>query len=268
MLQLSIITINLNNCTGLDRTIKRVIDQTYINFEFIVIDGGSTDNSITVIEKYCNRISYWISEKDSGIYNAMNKGIRIAKGEYCMFLNSGDFLYSNETLFNIFSIGLTEDIFYGNSIRFSKDNGAGFLIIEPDNLSLYHFFMKSICHQSTFIKRDLFMKYGFYNEQLQIASDWEFNLKAIVINNCTIRHLNIPIVYFDAEGLSNRSREQSIKEREIILNRLFPQRVLTDLYRLKMLENELEMIKRSFFFRIKRKFNKTFKIVSFYNVKK
>ena len=261
MLQLSIITINLNNGNGLNNTIKSVLEQTYINFEFIVIDGGSTDNSIDIIKQFSSQISFWVSEKDSGIYNAMNKGINTAKGEYCLFLNSGDFFYSNETLLNIFSLGLSEDIFYGDSFRYDKTNREGFLVIEPDNLSLYHFFKKSICHQSTFIKRELFKKFGYYNEQLQIAADWEFNIIAIVINNCQTKHINITVVYFDARGLSNTNEEISLKERELILNKLFPKRIIADLHRLELLEDELLMIHKSFVFRLRREFKKTLKSV-------
>jgi glycosyltransferase involved in cell wall biosynthesis len=268
VLPLSIITINLNNDDGIKKTIESVIEQTYKNFEFIVIDGGSTDDSINIIKQFSNQISFWVSERDSGIYNAMNKGIKIAKGEYCLFLNSGDFFYSSETLLNIFSLGLSEDIFYGDSFRFDTFIDKGFFIIEPDNLSLYHFFKKSICHQSTFIKRELFNKYGYYNEQLHIAADWEFNIKAIVINDCQTKHINIPVVYYDAHGISNINREKSLKEREVILNQLFPKRVIADLFRLELLENELLMINKSFVFSVQRKFRKTLKVVSFDKVKK
>lgn len=261
MLQLSIITINLNNDSGLNKTIKSVIEQTYKKFELIVIDGGSTDNSINVIKQFSKHISFWVSEKDPGIYSAMNKGIKIAQGNYCLFLNSGDFFYSSETLFKIFPLELSEDIVYGDYFRFDKFKENGFFIIEPDKLSLYHFFIKSICHQSTFIKRELFKKYGYYNEQLQIVSDWEFYIKAIIINDCKTKHINIPIVYFDAQGLSNTNKEISLKEREVVLNQLFPKRVIADLHRLELLENELLMINKSFVFRVKRKLKKMLKFL-------
>jgi glycosyltransferase involved in cell wall biosynthesis len=98
MIKLSIITINYNNRDGLEKTIRSVIDQRFTDFEFIVIDGGSTDGSVDNIRKYENKINYWCSEKDAGIYNAQNKGIKKAKGEYCLFLNSGDFLYNEDVL--------------------------------------------------------------------------------------------------------------------------------------------------------------------------
>lgn len=103
MPKLTIITINLNNKAGLQTTIDSVIAQTYKDFEWIIIDGGSTDGSKELIEKYTNYIKYWVSEPDKGIYNAMNKGIKVAEGEYLQFLNSGDSLFSNSVLSDIFT---------------------------------------------------------------------------------------------------------------------------------------------------------------------
>ena len=111
---LSIITVNLNNRDGLLRTIESVISQTFKDFEWIVIDGGSTDGSKELIEQYADHFAYWVSEPDTGIYNAMNKGIKMAKGEYMQFLNSGDFLRSSTILYDVFSIMPKADIIYGN----------------------------------------------------------------------------------------------------------------------------------------------------------
>ena len=103
-MKLSIITINLNNASGLEKTIQSVINQTYKDFEFIVIDGASTDGSVEVIKKYSSGINYWVSESDTGIYNAMNKGIRKAQGEYCLFLNSADYLFSPNLISAVYLI--------------------------------------------------------------------------------------------------------------------------------------------------------------------
>ena len=101
-MKLSIITINLNNDTGLNKTIESVINQTLKNFEFIIIDGGSTDRSVELIKEYAGQINYYVSEPDKGIYNAMNKGIRQAQGEYCFFLNSGDYFVNESVLEKVF----------------------------------------------------------------------------------------------------------------------------------------------------------------------
>jgi len=112
--KLSIITVNLNNAEGLRKTIESVVSQTYTDYEYIIIDGGSTDGCVEIIKQYEDKITYWVSEPDKGIYNAMNKGILKAKGEYCQFLNSGDWLIKESILHDIFSILPIADIIYGN----------------------------------------------------------------------------------------------------------------------------------------------------------
>lgn len=97
-MKLSIITINYNNRDGLQHTIESVINQTSHEFEYIIIDGGSTDGSVDIIKQYTNQIDYWVSEPDRGIYHAMNKGIDIAKGEYCIFMNSGDLFHNTSSI--------------------------------------------------------------------------------------------------------------------------------------------------------------------------
>ena len=115
--KLSVITINYNNKNGLIKTINSVINQTYKDFEFIIIDGGSTDGSLEVIQEYSGQINYWVSEPDNGIYHAMNKGIVMAKGEYCNFMNSGDCFFDEQVLKNAFSHNLSVDIFIGKAKR-------------------------------------------------------------------------------------------------------------------------------------------------------
>ena len=171
--QLSIITINLNNRDGLKNTINSVINQTFGNFEYIVIDGGSTDGSADVIERYSNKISYRISEKDSGIYNAMNKGIKKATGEYCLFLNSGDTLFDRTTIEIVFARNRDEDILYGNLI-FDYLNGKQHVRKMPRSLNFKHMMRDTLWHPVSFIKRDLFNQLGLYNENFKIASDYDF----------------------------------------------------------------------------------------------
>ena len=113
-MKLSIITVNKNNAAGLKQTMESVISQDFDDYEYIVIDGGSSDESTAVIRQYEHKLAYWVSEPDSGIFNAMNKGIGKASGEYCLFLNSGDALTEN-SLINVFSVDLSEDIIYMNT---------------------------------------------------------------------------------------------------------------------------------------------------------
>ena len=106
----SIITINYNNADGLRRTIESVVSQTYADYEYLIIDGGSTDGSVNAIKEYEDKISYWVSEKDGGIYNAMNKGVKVAHGEYLIFMNSGDVFYNDRVIERIESSQRTDDI--------------------------------------------------------------------------------------------------------------------------------------------------------------
>ena len=122
-MKISIITVNYNDKDGLEKTIKSVLNQENTVFEYLVIDGNSADGSKDVIEKYKDKIDYWVSEPDSGIYNAMNKGILAATGDYLLFLNSGDWLYENDSIANVDKLILeSKDIYFGNAICFFTNN--------------------------------------------------------------------------------------------------------------------------------------------------
>ncbi len=221
MSKVSIITINRNNSSGLVKTIESVVNQTFTGFEYLIIDGGSTDDSVEVIKKYGSRISYWISEPDNGIYNAMNKGILKAQGEYLLFLNSGDTLAATDVLRNIVDLHLTEDLIYGNLII--SDNGKKAVHKFPDKVDYSYLFSETIGHPNSFIKRDLFQRIGLYNENLKIVSDWEFFLKAIVIYKTTYRHVDVPVSVFSLDGASSLStNSEKIRiERNLVLHTLF-----------------------------------------------
>lgn len=229
MLKLSIITVCRNNRQGLEATILSVVKQSYSSYEFIIVDGASDDGTIDLIKQYESQIDWWVSEKDSGIYNAMNKGIQKATGEYCLFLNSGDCLSSTNILEKVFAEDHKADIVYGNLIR--KKGDRNYRITQyPDKLTLYNFFapIPSIHHQASFIKRSLFDKFGFYREDFKIISDWEFFFKAIILNNCTTKHIEQNITIFDSFGISSNSNYSESKERIQILNNHFPPRVIED----------------------------------------
>ena len=216
-MKLSIITINYNNKSGLQKTINSVINQTYTNYEYIIIDGGSIDGSKEVMERYEDKITYWVSEPDKGIYNAMNKGIREAKGEYCFFLNSGDWLINNNILSLVFYDNIIdEDIVYGDI-----ETSIG-KITYPERVTLLYFIHNSICHQASFIKRSLFQKYGFYSENYKIISDWEFFVVCIIKNNNSYKKIAHTISHYDIDGVSSNNLELLIYEREIALQKLFP----------------------------------------------
>ncbi|MCL2380189.1 MAG: glycosyltransferase [Treponema sp.] len=216
-MKLSIITINKNNAVGLEKTIQSVICQTYTDFEYIIIDGNSGDESVETIKKYTDRIGYWISEPDNGTYNAMNKGIRKAKGEYCLFLNSGDWLISADTMDKVFKeVGEnTADIYYSNRIR--PDNSIARF---PKNLNNY-LLRGKINHQNSLIKRSLFFEHGFYNEKLRICSDWEFFLNELYIHKSCFYHIETNISIYDIHGISSKKPELHEAENLIVYKNVF-----------------------------------------------
>ncbi len=220
---ISIITINFNNKAGLEKTIQSVVQQSGLSFEYIVIDGNSTDGSISVIKKYSSQITYWISEPDSGIYNAMNKGITASNGNYLLFLNSGDTLHSKTILAKVNKhLSGNKDIYYGN-IMLCK-NGVKKIDIYPNKLSLSFLYRKSLPHPASFIKRSLFDKVSLYNEKLKLVSDWEFFMCAILKYSATAEHIDIIVSDFDLNGISNSilNRKDMNKERKIVMETHFP----------------------------------------------
>lgn len=237
MKKLSIITINLNNQSGLIKTINSVINQNFTDFEWIVIDGGSTDGSKKLIEQYAQYITYWISEPDKGIYNAMNKGIKIAKGEYCLFLNSGDYLASKYTLKRVFNHNYTADIILGNILFdvFPVERGLGF---HCDYITCFDLIKGSIAHQASFIKKELFDKYGYYDEDLKIAADWKFFLYTIVEKECSVKYINEDIAYYDINGISSKQLSRSKEEKNKVLLNYLPRSVIND-YKFTIQQSEI-----------------------------
>ncbi len=212
MIKLSVITINLNNKPGLIKTMESVFSQSEKAFEYIVIDGNSNDGSKEDIQKYDKQITHWRSEPDTGIYNAMNKAIKLAKGEYLLFLNSGDYLESANTLEHVFKQLHTEDIVYGNMII---DRGGKFIQgISPEHLEFEEMIRGTLWHPVSFIKKELFDKYGLYNEKYKIISDYEFFLRTIFIEKVSIRHINVFISVFNTEGMGSSPNYIKIHEQE------------------------------------------------------
>lgn len=229
MPKLSIITINLNNAAGLQKTIESVINQTSKDFEYIVIDGGSTDDSVEIIREYESKISYWISEPDRGIYHAMNKGIKQAKGEYCQFLNSGDRLVATDTTYQMLNTIDNELIIVGNMIK-ELINGKLYYDRRPTSykVTMLTFFRGTINHSPAYIKRSLFTTYGLYDESLRIVSDWKWYLLVVGLNNVPVKFCDIDVTRFDMTGISTTNTLLEQQEREKVLSELLPATILTD----------------------------------------
>ncbi|MEI8140397.1 MAG: glycosyltransferase family 2 protein [bacterium] len=241
-MKLSIITINLNHADGLEKTVKSVIGQTFKDFEFIVIDGGSKDSSLDVIRAYADLITRWVSEPDTGIYNAMNKGLHLAQGEYVYFLNSGDQFYSPLVLDTIFTgAGPIEDMVYGDFMRANATevNPAD---LQPDILTLFRFFRRGLCHQTIFYKRILFASLGDYDETFMIAADWDFTIRVLLADRST-RHLPVTVVNCEGAGISETQAQLSSREKDIIMKQHLPQAIYQDYRRIQFLEEECRSLK-------------------------
>lgn len=225
-MKLSIITINWNNREGLEKTLRSVASQTCQDFEYVVVDGGSTDGSADLLSSPEFRISKWVSEKDSGIYNAMNKGTRMASGEYCLFLNSGDMLHDEGVIAGILPELHDDDLITGKMLY----SGKGRYAQAEEPLTLLYFYQSSLPHDATFIRRKLLIDMP-YDEGLRIVSDWKFFVQAIVLQGCSCRIVDNAISEFDTHGISATNRDLCQQEREIALREFFPPRVLLDYLR-------------------------------------
>ncbi len=262
--KLSIVTINYNNADGLQKTLVSVASQTYRSIEHIIIDGGSTDGSVDVIKEYesLNHSSIhplaiiWSYEKDNGIYNAMNKGIEIAlgrrevdafnrselvedknkgirkaTGSYVQILNSGDILAAPDVVEHMMlAIEKAEypEILYGNMIkewpngkRVTDKGGSG-------QLSMLKFYFATLNHDSAYIRRDLFDRFGLYDENLKIVSDWKWYLQAIPLGGITPVYVDIDVTIFDMTGVSESNTAYWKVERRPVLEALVPPMILAD----------------------------------------
>lgn len=225
-MKISIITINYNNASGLERTIKSVINQSKKDFEYIIIDGLSTDHSCEVINSYKEKISHIVIEKDTGIYNAMNKGIQIASGEYILFINSGDTLYNNQVIESCYNSLHTYDFISGNTLCVNIKEKK--IWKSPQILTSYMLMRYSLSHQSTFIRTKL-LKNRPYKENFKIVSDWEQMIFELLIKDASYLYINQIISIFYEDGISRNNKELNEKERRQVLNTYFSSRIQKDI---------------------------------------
>jgi len=222
MIKLSIITINFNNAIGLQKTIESVISQMYQEYEFIIIDGDSQDSSKHVLQTFDDRITWWVSEPDNGIYDAMNKGIQQSKGDYLLFLNSGDYLYDGEVLEKIFTQKCEADVIYGDIDW--EENGVRSRRAFPDTLSFGYFVWDALPHQASFIKRKVFDEMGLYSENYGISGDWAFFTLAICKYNCSYQHVSAPVAVCNRDGISCQpeSWNDIVQNKQKLMKKEFP----------------------------------------------
>jgi len=244
MKRLSIITINYNNLQGLKKTVASVVGQTWKEFEYIVIDGGSTDGSAVYIADHKEHFDYWVSEPDLGIYNAMNKGIVKASGEYLLFLNSGDHFYDLDVLKkNLNNIELKDIIYF--DLHFYGDDSS-YIEKYPDRLSFSFFLHASLPHPATLIRSSLFKQFGYYDESLKIVSDWKFFIETICKHNCSYIKINDVLTTFHLDGISSDTKNKPLilNERNKVLNEEFAM-FIDDINEFNYLRGLVSQLKKS-----------------------
>lgn len=213
-MKLSIITINYNNAAGLKKTLDSVAAQTSTDFEHIIVDGASTDASIEIIRAYdqspiANRRKIiWISELDTGIYNAMNKGVRMANGEYTLMLNSGDYLVDENVIEKIILYLDGTDIIQGNTIeeypnKKLRNRGYG-----KSNVDFFDVMKGYFLHQAAFCRRDLFDRYGMFDESYRIIGDTKFFMICLGKGNASFKYIDLDIANYDTTGISAEKQGQ------------------------------------------------------------
>ena len=240
-MKLSIVTINYNNLEGLKRTLASVAEQNYRDIEHIIIDGNSTDGSVEAIKEYVStnpnedpffkHTIKWVSEKDNGIYNAMNKGIRKATGAYIQILNSGDILAAPEVTERMVAAAEKAEypeFIYGNMIK--KDYATGKIVGKSKEVeySLRQYYSSTMNHDCCYIRRDVYEKYGLYDENLKIVSDWKWFLQAIGLGKVKPMYVDIDVTIFDASGISETNLDLRNKERRQVLEEVLTPAVLAD----------------------------------------
>ena len=238
-MRLSIITINRNNAEGLEKTMLSVATQTFMELEYIIVDGASADGSVEVIKRLEPQFTHlkWVSEPDKGIYNAMNKGLHMATGEYVQILNSADCLAATDVTERM--LAALEDagcpnILYGNMIKCFPD---GRKVVDKcfagQEITMLGMFTGTLNHDPAYIRRDLFEKYSYYDESLKIVSDWKWYLQAIILGGEQPRYVDLDVTLFDMTGISENAHSKTLirEERQQVLDELVPSVYLHDYQR-------------------------------------
>ena len=235
-MKLSVVTINYKNIDGLKKTMDSVLCQTFTDVEHIVVDGGSDDGTPELLKEYQSRyvelgIGFkWVSEKDNGIYHAMNKGVKMAQGEYCNFLNSGDYYINNQVIEKVFEEYNPHEILIGYAKTKTR------IIPPPQNISIGFFYNHgSINHQAAFIRRELLLKHPYDETQGLISADYKFFIESLLVDNCSYRPIDTMVVYFDSNGISSQPDTQSkiLKEQTSILEAYYHSAELRDMQSLQ-----------------------------------
>lgn len=217
-MRLSIITITYNNADGLKRTLQSVRTQTYKNFEYIVIDGASIDASVEMIKSFASQADgldcKWISEPDKGVYDAMNKGIKMAHGEYCLFLNAGDILANDTALEVLMANDLIADIVSCNAIYEKSQYQSGRYVLSPQHIKASDLILHFLPHQATLIKRELFTRIHLYDTSFKVVSDWLFFIEALLKYDASYQHVQMFLSRCETQGISSNPENNQMMNEE------------------------------------------------------
>ena len=218
--KLSVITIVYNNVRDIERTMLSVLNQTYPNIEYIIIDGDSTDGTREIIEKYSKKLAKFVSEEDKGIYDAMNKGLALATGDYVLFMNSGDEIYDAETVCQVFDTAPGADIYYGETEMYNDNwESLGQRRHQAPDTFDWHSFKHGMCisHQAIYVKRSLAVSYDL---RYKYSADIDWIIRAAK-NASSIVNTNIYVAKYLVGGMSKQKHWASLKERFRIFTKYY-----------------------------------------------
>lgn len=244
-MKLTIITINFKNIDGLKKTINSVLSQSYGDFEHIVVDGNSEDGTRELLIEYQQQYETkgislkWVSEKDNGIYHAMNKGVKMAEGDYCNFLNSGDFYVNANVLSDVFEEYNPHEILIGSAKTETR------IIPPPQHISIGFFYNHgSINHQAAFIRKELLIKHPYDETRGLISADYKFFIESLLVDNCSYRPVDTMVVFFDNHGISSQTGalEKIRREQTTILQSYYNMAEFGDMKSIKYDQYTLVMI--------------------------
>ena len=209
-MKFTIVTVCRNEAVGIRRTIESICSQTFQQFEWVVIDGGSTDGTVDELTKVKDRISTFISEEDSGVYNAMNKGLKHATSSYVIFMNGGDAFYDQNSL-GVYNDHIGPDILYGN-LLFTGTSER--LKTYPSEIKKNYFLKGTIPHQACAVLKKKYDMFKGFDEAYKIAGDYDFFAKLFRVQSPTSKHINLPLARFDDSGISSQPTHKQLKRRE------------------------------------------------------
>lgn len=212
---ITVVTVCYNSVDMIEKTLKSVIEQSYSNKEYVVIDGASTDRTKKIVERYIDSIDFFMSEPDNGIYHAMNKAVGVAKGEWIIFMNAGDVFVDNAVLEKVsYSLSATIDVLYGDIL--TSRNTELVLKEAPSEIKSMH--RMPFCHQAVFTRTSLLRSFPF-DEKYKMSADFKL-YKQLNRENATFRRLPLPITIYDRTGLSNSQRARGLGENIAVIKEI------------------------------------------------